>query len=110
MANSQEESVNLDVYQLFVRFALTLHQMSTFYAVLSKQSEGVMLKEDFDVLCLADTLLHDLRGTEERLADDEIDFLGQSCKIQGVLTGRVATADNGHRLLAVEETIAGGTG
>ena len=59
MTYSQEEAVNLDVHQLFVCFALALHQMGTLYAVFAKESQCVVLEKYLDVLCRHHALLHD---------------------------------------------------
>ena len=60
MAYSQEETVNLDVNQLLVSFALALDQVCAFHAILAKQAQRVVLKQDFDVLTFHDSLLHHL--------------------------------------------------
>ena len=38
VTNSQEESVNLDIYQLFIGLTLALHEMSTFDTILAKET------------------------------------------------------------------------
>ena len=110
MADGEEESVDLDVDHLFVGLALALHKVGTLDAVLAEEADGVVLKQNLDVLAFADTLLHDLRGAQEGLAHNEVDLLGQSAEVEGVLAGSVATTNDGHRLLAIEESVAGGAG
>ena len=63
MTNSQEETVNLDIYKLFVGLTLAFYQMSAFYAILTKETKGIVLEQDFDVLTFHDSLLHHLWGT-----------------------------------------------
>ena len=60
VTNSQEETVDGDIYHLLVSLTLALHQVRTFYAILTKQSYGVVLKQYLDVLALHKTLLHHL--------------------------------------------------
>ena len=84
--------------------------MGSLDAFFTEETDGVVLEEDLDVLALHDTLLHHLGGTEEGLAHDEIDLLGKSAEVEGILAGGVAAAHDGHGLLAIEEPVAGGTG
>ncbi len=69
-----------------------------------------MLEENLDVLSVLHAVLHYFGGTEERLADDEIDFFGQSTEVEGILASGIAAAYHSYSLLAIEEAIAGGTG
>ena len=110
MANGQEETVNLDIYQLLVGLALSLNQVGAFYAVVAKEAEGVVFEEYLDVLCCHHTVLHYFRCTQEGFSHDEIYLFGQSAEVECVFAGGIATSNNGYRLLAIEETIAGGTG
>ena len=110
MADGEEETVDGNVYQFFIGFTLTLDQMGTFHTILAKQSECVVLEQYFDVLCLTDTLLHNLGSTEERLAHNHIYFLGQSAQVKSVLAGCVTAAHYGDGLFTIEESVAGGTG
>ena len=76
MADGEEESVDGNVDHLLVGFALAFHQVSTLDTVLTKQSHGVVLKQYLNILGILHALLHHFRGTEERLAHDEVDLLG----------------------------------
>ena len=78
MAYGEEESVDSDVYKLFVGLALSFYQMGSFNAVIAKKTKGVVLKEYLDVLGCLNALLHHLRRTEKRLAHNEIYLLCQS--------------------------------
>ena len=49
-------------------------------------------------------------GAELVAAVDQRDFIGDVRQVQRFFDGRVAAADDGHFLVAVEETIAGGAG
>ena len=69
-----------------------------------------MLEEDLDVGMVLHAILHDLGGAQVGLANHEIDLLAEVGQVEGVLTGGVATTDNGRDLLAIEETIADGAG
>ena len=110
VTNSQEETVNLDIYQLFVGLTLALYEMSTFDTILAKETQRVVFEEYLDVLAVHHALLHDLGGTQEGLADNHIHLLGQSAEIERILAGRIAATNDGNRLLAIEETVARSTG
>ena len=83
--------------------------MSSFHAILTKEAKRIVLKQYFNVLTFLYTLLHHLRGTQERLTYNQIDFLGKARQIEGVFTSRIATTHNGHSFLTIEETITGST-
>ena len=108
VANGQEEAIDGNVHLLLIRFALTLHKMRTFHAAFAKQSEGVVLKQHSDIWCIQYTVLHHLRGTQIGLADNQVNVRREASQVERFLTRRVATADHGHLLLAIEETVAGG--
>ena len=84
--------------------------MCALYAVLAVKAEGIRLEEHFDFLVVEDAVLHDFAGTEEGLADNEIDLRGESCQIGCFLAGCIAAANDSNDFLAVEETVASGTG
>ena len=110
MADGEEEAIDSDIDKLLVGLATTTDEMGALDTVVTEETEGVVLEEDLDILAVADALLHHLRGTQEGLADDEIDLLADATEIEGILAGGVATTDDGNDLLTVEEAIAGGTG
>ena len=60
VADSKEESVNLDINLLFVGFAFTLDEVSAFYAIFTEEPQSVVLKQYLDVLSFHDALLHHL--------------------------------------------------
>ena len=78
MTDSKEESVNSNIILLFISLTLAIYKMHTFYAILSIKPNGIMLKENLDILCILDTLLHNLRCTEIVLADNKIYLLAKS--------------------------------
>ena len=69
-----------------------------------------MLEQHLDLLVVHHTLLHHLRRTQIGLAHDEVHLAGQAGQVGSLFASRVATAHNGHHLLAVEEAVARGTG
>ena len=69
-----------------------------------------MLKEHLDLRIVEHALLHDLRGAQIGFAHNHIDFLAEPRQVVGFLAGRVTTADDSDRFLAIEETIAGSAG
>ena len=69
-----------------------------------------MLVEYLDVGGGGHALLHDLGGAEVGLAHHEVHLGGEVREVGGFLAGGVAAADDGHRLLAVEEAVARGAG
>ena len=101
VTNSQEESVNLYIYLLFVSLTLALHEMSTFDTILAKETQRVVFEEYLDVLAVHHALLHDLGSTQEGFADNHIHLLGQSAEIERILAGRIAATNDGNRLPAV---------
>ena len=66
-----------------------------------------MLKEHLDLRVIENTLLHDLRSTQERFAHDHIYFLAESGKVVGFFARRVSSAHHSNCLLTIEEPITG---
>lgn len=60
VAYCEEKSVDGYVVVLLIGFTLALHEVHAFYAVLTIEPCGIMLKEYIDVLCALDALLHDV--------------------------------------------------
>ena len=58
VTDSQEKTVNGNIYQLFIGLALALYQMSTFYPVFSEEADSIMFVQNLDVLALHHALLH----------------------------------------------------
>ena len=110
MADGQEEAVDGHVVALFVGLAHALHQMHAFHAVLAIEAHGIVLEQHLDLLVVHHALLHHLRRTQIGLAHDEVHLAGEAGQVGSLFAGRVATAHNGHHLLAVEEAVARGTG
>ena len=85
VTDSQEESVDVDVADLFERFSVlvtdrtfAVNQVCSLYFSFTGQSQGVMLKEHFYLRVIQHALLHDLRGTQIGFAHDHIYFLAQA--------------------------------
>ena len=110
MTNSQEESVNLYIYQLFVSLTLAFYEMSTFDTVLAKETQRIVFEEYLDIFAIHHALLHDLGSTQEGFADNHIHLLGQSAEVEGIFAGSITATNNSNRLLAIEETVARSTG
>ena len=83
--------------------------MSTFHAILSVKSNGVVFKKNFNLFVFVHPTSHHVACAEIRLANNHINLLTQLSQIQGFLTCRITTANYGYGLLAIEETVAGGT-
>src|SRR5690606_4539440 len=64
----------------------------------------------FDLRVGEDPVLHDLRGPQLVAAVDQGHLVGESGQEGGLLDGRVAAADDGDLLAAVEVAVAGGAG
>ena len=109
MADSQEETVNGHIITFFIRFTHTMYQMHPFHTVLSKQAYGIMFEQNFNLVMLHHTLLHNLGSAEIRFADNQINLGSQSGKVNGFFAGSISTPYNSYRFLAVEETITSGT-
>ena len=110
MADGQEESVDGQVVERFVGFSLALDKVDTLHAVLSIESYGIVLEQDFDFGIIGHALLHDVGGTQVVLSDNHVDFRTKLGQIGGLFACGVASANHGHDLLAVKESVAGGTG
>ena len=78
MTDSEEESVDSHIIVGLISLTLTLYYVHTFHTVFSIQSGSVMFKENLNILGFHHTLLHDLRGAQERLAYHEVYLLAQS--------------------------------
>jgi len=109
MADGKEESVDRQVVAFLVGLTLALHQMSTFYTILTIESYGIMLVQYFNLRVLLHALFHDVRCSEEWLSYYHVYFLTQPSQISCLLACRVAAAHDGNNLLAIEESVAGGT-
>ena len=60
MADGEEETVNLDVYQFFIGLTFAFDKMCSLDTVLAKESQRVVLEQNLNVLALHDALLHHL--------------------------------------------------
>ena len=76
--------------------------------VVAQHLGGVVVEHHFDVGGVEHPLLHGLRSAQVGLAHDHVDLAADRGQIGGLLAGRVAAADHGHVLLAVEESVARG--
>ena len=110
MTDGEEEAVNRNIIMTLVGFAFALYQMDTLYPVLTIETDGIMLKEDLDVLGVHHPFLHHLRGSEEGLTYNQIHLLTQTRQVECILAGRITTAHHGSHLLTIEEAVASGTG
>ena len=110
MADSQEETVNGDMANLFFRFAFLIDKIRALHFSFAGKGEGVMLKENLDLGIILDAVLHNLRGTQVGLTHNHIDFFAQPGKVHGLFARRVSPPYYSHSLAAVEETVTGGTG
>ena len=110
MTDGEEEAVDGNVNHLLIGLALALHEMSTLNPVFTEEAQRVVLEQNLDVLTIHHALLHHLRSAQEWLAHNEIDLLADSAQVERILAGRIATAYHGYGLLAIEESVAGGTG
>ena len=110
MTNSKEESIDGNIIVLFVSFTLTFYYMHTFYTILAIKTCGIVLKENFDIFCITNSLLHYLRSSEIVLPDNKINLLTKTREIQSIFTGSITTTNYSSNLLTIEETITGSTG
>ena len=104
------DSISFNVTEFLVGFAFAVHKVCTLHLAFARELDRVMLEEHLDLGVVEHTLLHDLRRTQIGFAHDHIHLLAESAEVVGLLAGRVATAHYGHRLLAIEETVARSTG
>ena len=110
MADGKEETVDGQVVVFLVCFALPFHEMGTFHAVFSVESQRIVLKENLDLGIISYTLFHDVGGAEIRLAHNHIYFRTKLGQIGGLLAGSITAAYHGNHFLAVEESVTGSTG
>ena len=110
MTNGQEEAINSHIITTFVCLAQALHQVYALHAIITIEAYGIVFKEHLNLFVVQHALLHDLRGTQVGLADNQIDFRSQTSQIDCLFTGRITTAHYGYHLLAIEEAIASSTG
>ena len=68
-----------------------------------------MFVENFNFGIFLHTAAHDIGSAQIGFAYDHIDLTAQAGEIDGLLAGCIATAHYGYHLLAVEESVAGGT-
>ena len=76
-------------------------------------SSSTLFQQDGDLaglFLLEQLVLHDLLGAELVAAVDQRDVAGDVGQVERFLDGGVAAADDGDRLVAVEEAVAGGAG
>ena len=110
MPDGQEETVDGKVEAFLLLSAHVTHQMCAFHSTFAIESHGVGVIKDFDVLPLTHTFLHRRRSAQIVFAHNHIDLAGQFAQVMGFFTGCVATANDGHHTLAVEKSVASGTG
>ncbi len=105
--DGQEEARDVDAR---LRAVGAAQQGARHAALVAQHLYGVVLEHHLDVGGVEHALLHRLRGAQEGLAHDQVDLAAERCQVGGLLARRVAAADHGHVLLAVEEAVARGAG
>ena len=110
MTDCQEEAVNSDMTHFLIRFTLAINQIGALYLTFTGQLKGVMLEKHLNLRVIEHALLHDLRCTQVRFANDHIHFLTKACQIVRLLACRITSTYYGYRFLAVEEPVASRTG
>src|SRR5690606_30737930 len=74
---------------------------------LAEDLLDLAVPDELDLVVRERALLHDLRGAQAVLAVDDIDLRREARQEGGLFHGGVASADDGDRLLAEEEAVAG---
>lgn len=108
MTDRQEESVDVNMLDGFIGFAFSEDEVRALHFSFTRQLEGVMLEEDFDLGVIEYALLHDLRSAEVGFAHDHIYFFAESGEVIRFFASRVSTAHYCHLFLAIEETVTSG--
>ena len=105
VADGEEESRYVDPDLLAV---VAAQQRARHARFVAQHLGGVVVEHHFDIGGVEHPLLHGLRSAQVGLAHDHVDLAADRGQIGGLLAGRVAAADHGHVLLAVEESVARG--
>ena len=77
VSNGEEETIDGNVNQFLVSFALSLHKMCAFHSIFTKQSNGVVLEKNLDVI------LDDMRSGKAAhgiVVDPDVDRLAFICE------------------------------
>ena len=105
MSDSQEETVDRQAITFFIRFTPTFHQVYTFYPIIAKQTNRIVFKKNFNLLVVHYSLLHNLRCTQKRFADNQIYFGCKSGKINSFFTRCITATDYSYNFLTIEKSV-----
>ena len=86
------------------------HQMGAFHHIIAEESGSIAIEQYLDIGTLGHSALHHVRGAQEAFAHYHIYLVGDFREVKCFLTGCVSATDNGHCLIAIEETVASGAG
>ena len=109
MSDSQKETVDRQTITFFIRFTPTFHQIYTLYAIITKQTNCIVFKKNFNLIVVHDAFLHNLRCTQERFTNDQIYFGCKTGKINRFFTSSITSTNYSNHFLTIEKSVTSST-